>query len=133
MIANETVQQTATAEAAAPEHATSGQVYRPDVDIVERADELLIFADVPGVKSNDIDVNFEDGTLRIYGRVNDGRLAREEFLLREFGVGDYYRTYRISEQIDPSRISAEMTDGVLALHLPKAEAAKPRKIKVEAK
>jgi HSP20 family molecular chaperone IbpA len=132
-MANETVQQTATAEAAAPEHTRSGQVYRPDVDIVERSDELVILADMPGVKSSDIDVNFADGTLRIYGRVTNRRLAREEFLLREFGVGDYYRTYRIGEQIDPSRISAEMTDGVLALHLPKAEAAKPRKIKVEAK
>jgi HSP20 family molecular chaperone IbpA len=132
-MANESGQQTATAEAAAAEHTRSGQIYRPDVDLIERADELVILADMPGVKSNDIDVSFEDGTLRIYGRVTDGRLAREDLLLREYGIGDYYRTFRISEQIDPSRISAEMTNGVLALHLPKAETAKPRKIKVEAK
>jgi HSP20 family protein len=56
-----------------------------------------------------------------------------DFLLREYGVGDNCRTFRISEQIDPSRISAELPDGVPTLHLPKAETAKPRKIKVEMK
>jgi HSP20 family protein len=132
-MASEPTQQAATAEMSAPEHTRSGQVYRPDVDILEKGEELLILADMPGVKSDDIDVKFEDGTLTIYGRVTNGRLEREQFLLREYGVGDYYRTFRINEQIDPSQISAEMTEGVLTLHLPKAEQAKPRKIKVEAK
>jgi HSP20 family protein len=132
-MANESSQQSATVDAGAPEQTRSGQVYRPDVDIIERADELVILADMPGVQSENIDINFEDGTLSIHGRVTNGRLDREEFLLREYGIGDYYRTFRISEQIDPSRISAEMANGVLTLRLPKAESAKPRKIKVEAK
>jgi HSP20 family protein len=132
-MASETTQQGATAEMAAPEHTRSGQIYRPDVDILEKGDELIILADMPGVKPDDIDIKFEDGTLTIYGRVTNGRLEREQFLLREYGIGDYYRTFRISEQIDPTKISAEMADGVLTLHLPKAEQAKPRKIKVEAK
>lgn len=132
-MANETAQQAATADVASPEHTRSGQVYRPDVDIVERGDELIILADMPGVKPDDIDIKFEDGTLVIYGRVTDGRASRETFLLQEFGVGDYYRTFRISEQIDPSRIAADMAGGVLTLHLPKSEQAKPRKIKVQTK
>src|SRR5205807_2363448 len=132
-MANETTQQGATAEMAAPEHTRSGHVYRPDVDILEKVDELLILADMPGVKPDDIDVKFEDGTLTIYGRLTNGRLERENFLLREYGVGDYYRTFRINEQIDPSKISADITEGVLTLRLPKAEQAKPRKIKVEGK
>jgi len=132
-MATETTPQGAAAEMTAPEHTRSGQVYRPDVDILEKGDELLILADMPGVKPDDIDVKFEDGTLSIYGRVTNGRLERENFLLREYGVGDYYRTFRINEQIDPSKISAEITEGVLTLHLPKAEQARPRKIKVEGK
>ena len=130
---NDIQQQGGATEMAAPEHTRSGQIYRPDVDILEKDDELLILADMPGVKPDDIDIKFEDGTLAIYGRVTNGRHAREKFLLQEFGIGDYYRTFRISEQIDPSKISAEMADGVLTLHLPKAEQAKPRKIKVAAK
>jgi HSP20 family protein len=132
-MASETIQQGATAETTVPEHTRSGQIYRPDVDILEKGDELIILADMPGVKPDDIDIKFEDGTLTIYGRVTNGRLEREQFLLREYGIGDYYRTFRISEQIDPSKISAEMADGVLTLHLLKAEQAKPRKIKVDAK
>jgi HSP20 family molecular chaperone IbpA len=131
-MANESSQQTATVEAGAPEQTRTGQVYRPDVDIIERADELVILAEMPGVKSEDIDLKFEDGTLSIYGRVTN-RHDRDDYLLCEYGIGNYYRTFRISEQIDPSRISAEMSSGVLTLHLPKAESAKPRRIKVQAK
>jgi HSP20 family protein len=53
-------------------------------------------------------------------------------LFSEYGVGDYYRTFRVNEQIDASRIHASAADGVLTVHLPKAEAAKPRKIAVNA-
>lgn len=129
---NETLQQTAAAEPSAPEHSRSAQIYRPDVDIVEKSEELTILADMPGVQPDDIDIKFEDGTLTIYGRITDDRTGREQFLLQQFGVGDYYRTFRISEQIDAARIEAELSDGVLTLHLPKAEQAKPRKIKVQA-
>jgi HSP20 family molecular chaperone IbpA len=54
-------------------------------------------------------------------------------LLHEYGVGDFYRTFRVSQQVDASRITAEYENGVLTLHLPKAEAARPRKIEVQAR
>ncbi len=61
-----------------------------------------------------------------------GSRKHSAYLLREYGVGDFYRTFRVSEQIDASRIEAEYADGVLKLHLPKVEAVKPRKITVKA-
>jgi HSP20 family protein len=111
------------------EHTRSGVHYRPDVDIVELADELVVHADVPGALGEEIDVNFEDGALTIYAKVPN-RAPSGPVLLREYGIGDYRRTFRVSEQIDASRISAQYRHGVLTLHLPKAERARPRKIKV---
>jgi HSP20 family protein len=106
--------------------------YRPNVDILETADELRLLADMPGVKPESIDVRFENGTLTIYGVTGEDRDANRNYLMREYGVGDFYRAFEISQDIDAERISAESRNGVLTLHLPKVEAAKARKIEVRA-
>lgn len=108
----------------------NGRVYRPSVDILEAKDELVVRADVPGARSDEIDINFEDGQLTVRARVRERHPESTRFLVQEYGVGDFYRTFRVSEQIDASRIAAEYAEGVLTLHLPKVEAAKPRKITV---
>jgi HSP20 family protein len=107
------------------------RVFRPSVDILELADELLIFANVPGAVANEIDVQFEGGQLTVRAPVAARQSAETNYLLREYGVGEFFRTFRVGEQVDASRITAEYTDGVLKLHLPKAEAAKQRKIEVK--
>lgn len=112
------------------ERTRSGLTFRPHVDIVERADELTLFADMPGLKVENIDIHFEDRQLTIHGHVTPRQPENTRYLLREYGVGDFYRTFNVSEQIDGSRISAEYRDGLLTLHLPKTEAVKPRKIQV---
>lgn len=114
------------------ERTRCGHCYRPTCDILELPDELLVVADVPGAKSDAIDVKFEDGTLAIYAQVEPRQNEETQLLLREYGVGDYYRTFEVSESIDVAKIAAEYANGVLTLHLPKAEALKPRKIKVNA-
>ncbi len=119
-------------EAQGAEYTRGGNIYRPNVDIVEREDELLVLADIPGTAGDLIDIDFEDGNLTIHARVPPRQQSGAEYLLREYGVGDYLRTFRVSEKIDASRISAEYGDGVLTLHLPKAEALRPRKISVRA-
>jgi len=109
-----------------------GRYYRPRVDIPETKDELTLVADMPGVSKDGIEINFEEGILTIQGKVAQRYPANANFLLVEYGIGDYYRTFRVSEKIDPTRIQAEYADGVLKVHLPKAEEAKPRKIEVRA-
>jgi len=126
---------TSTLKEAAPEgpsteRTRAGLVFRPLVDIVEQAEELTIHADVPGASGEDVDLRFEDGLLTIHVKVPP-RHEETQFLLQEYGVGDFYRTFEISEAIDPSKITAECGDGVLVLHLPKAEAIRPRRIEVK--
>jgi HSP20 family protein len=131
-MANEnTITKTPAEQSTQAEHTRSGYYYRPNVDIVERPDELVVLADVPGASPDGIEVNFEDGTLTIHAKVAP-RHEGDEFLVREYGVGDFWRTFRVAETVDAGKIAAEYADGVLALHLPKAEAAKPRKIAVKA-
>ena len=118
-------------DATGAEHTRCGRCYRPNVDIVERPNELTVLADMPGADAEQIDVNFEDGTLTIHARVEPRQPADTPYALQEYGVGHFHRTFRISEAVDASKISAEYTDGVLTLHLPKTEATKPRKITVK--
>jgi len=112
------------------EHTRCGLHYRPNVDIIETKDELTVLADMPGVGGEDIDIHFENGELSIYGRAKERERQNGRFLLEDYEVGDFYRAFRISEEINADKINAEYKDGLLTLHLPKAESAKPRKIAV---
>lgn len=120
----------AQVEQAHAERTRSGRAYRPNVDIIERAEELLVLADMPGLTTENIDIKFENGSLEIHGRVEPRQAHNTRYLLRDYGVGDFYRSFQVSESIDASGISAEYQDGVLTLHLPKSEAVKPRKIQI---
>jgi HSP20 family protein len=113
----------------APE-ATRGTFYTPRVDIFETPDELVLCADMPGVKSGDVDVRFENGELVLHGRCQP-RHPEHDFLLYEYGIGDFYRAFTIGQDIDADKISAELKQGVLTVHLPKSEQVKPRRITVQ--
>ena len=130
----ETVQTTdRNQEVAEAERTRAGMVYRPVVDIVEKADELVIYADMPGVTRDSIDIRFEDGALSLHGRVESRQGANTTYLLQEYGVGDFHRVFQVSEAIDATKITAEYQDGVLVLRMPKVEAVRPRKIEVQMK
>jgi len=108
----------------------AGSVSRPAVDILETADEVLIFADMPGVKSEDVDVRFENSELTIHGRRSCLRNERRAVLC-EYEQSHTHRTFRLTEDIAADRIHADLKNGLLTVHLPKAESAKPRKIAVK--
>jgi HSP20 family protein len=114
------------------EHTRSDAAFHPNVDIVERSDGLTVLVDMPGASADGIDVDFDRGTLSIYGKVPPRNEGATNVLLQEYGVGDYFRSFQVSEDVDASRISASYASGVLTLDLPKAEAVKPRRITVAA-
>jgi HSP20 family molecular chaperone IbpA len=105
-------------------------VFTPRVDIIETDNELTLYADMPGVRLEDLDVRFENGELVLAGHVSD-RHADQEFLRQEYGIGDFYRTFRVGESIDAQQITAELRSGVLIVHLPKSAAIRPWRIPVK--
>ena len=109
---------------------SSSAVFHPGVDVIETSQEYLIHADVPGASAEGIDVNFEDGVLRVKAAVPSRRTLHSRVLFREYSIGDYERTFKVSGHVDADHISAELKQGVLTLRLPKADAVKPRKITV---
>jgi len=106
-------------------------VFHPGVDVIETSQEYLIHADVPGATSDRIDIQFHEGILRVRAGVPQRHPEQARFLVREYGIGDFERSFRVSGQIQADHISAELKQGVLTLRLPKADEAKPRKIAVQ--
>ena len=104
--------------------------FTPRFDICENENELILYGDLPGVEAGDLDVRFEDKELAIHGRVAP-RQADQRRLRDEYGVGDFYRTFTVGEAVDAGKINAELKNGVLTVHLPKAESAKPKRIEVK--
>ncbi len=128
-MADETTIQKRETQDVQTERIRSGRTYIPNVDIVEHNDKFLLLADMPGVRSDDLDINYERGQLTIHGKVATRQdPEKTEYLLREYGVGDFYRSFQIGEGIDANKIEAELHDGVLTLHLPKSQELVPRKI-----
>jgi HSP20 family protein len=117
---------------ATPERTRGGTVtWTPRCDIFETADELLVYADLPGVEPGNLDIRFEKGELVIHGKVKP-RQQSGEFVACEYGIGDFYRAFSVGEALDTDKITAELKQGVLTLHLPRSESVKPKKIPVKA-
>jgi HSP20 family protein len=103
----------------------------PPADIRETGEELVVELDLPGVKAEDVDVHFDRGELTIRAKGPGFPTAARSWLALEYQPGDYERSFRLSPELDVSRVSAELKNGVLTLRLPKADAAKLRRIAVK--
>lgn len=100
----------------------------PVVDIYENDEEILLYADMPGVEKDKIYVNVDNGRLEISGTRMLETKGAESW--EEFGNVEYRRVFSVPQTIDVAKVNAELKDGTLHLHLPRAEAAKPRTIEV---
>jgi HSP20 family protein len=114
------------------EQTRPGLVFTPNVDIFETDTELVLLADMPGVKAGDLSIDLRDDTLTLAGDVQPDQKPGESEISIEYEVGKYYRQFSLSEIIDQAKIDAQLKDGVLRLTLPKVEKATPRKIAVQA-
>jgi HSP20 family molecular chaperone IbpA len=101
----------------------------PPVDIYETADGLVVMADLPGVAKEALDVRVENGVLTLHGRATHA--SPGDPIYREFEIVNFYRQFELGDKVDQAKIAAELKHGVLTLHLPKAEEAKPRRVEVK--
>jgi len=108
------------------------KVYTPNVDILERKDDIVLIADLPGVDEKSLDINLEKNVLTISGRVEPEVPEPYQMAYSEYGIGDYQRAFTLSDEVDKDRIQATMKNGILRLVMPKAAAVKARKITVTA-
>lgn len=118
---------------ASTEITREGPVYVPATDIYESNTELVVVAEMPGVDEKHLDVSLEDKQLSITGTREDEHAPKGYSLIHHgYTPGSYSRSFKILADVDTSKITAKIANGVLTLTLPKAEKVAPRKIKVTA-
>jgi HSP20 family molecular chaperone IbpA len=103
----------------------------PPVDVIEDANGITLYADLPGVTRERLNLQVEAETLTIEGEsdltVPDGLTSSHS----EVGLARYRRVFTLSKELDTERVSAELNQGVLTLRIPKAQHAQPRRIEVQ--
>jgi HSP20 family molecular chaperone IbpA len=105
--------------------------YRPQVDVFETEDRYYLVADVPGAAEGDIDLTIEKDVLTLYAKVAEPQFEGFEQSWRGYGVGDWRRSFRLTEAVDREGIDAAVKDGVLRVTLPKAKESLKKSIQVK--
>jgi HSP20 family protein len=107
------------------------QGWTPPVDMIDRPDEIVVKTMVPGIERKDINVSVSNGTLTISGeRKTDSEVKEKDYYCCEQFYGKFYRAVDLPSSVDSEKVKATMKNGILEIHLPKAEAVKPKSIEV---
>jgi len=114
------------------ERTRARKVYVPQVDIVENDAALVLLADMPGVDLSGVDITVEKNVLTLRGTIGQEVPAGYKQSYEEYGLGDYERSFTLSNEVDRDHIEASIKDGVLRLTLPKVKQAASRKVAVVA-
>ena len=113
---------------------TTQQLWVPAIDVVEKKDAYVLHAELPGVAASQVDISFEKDVLTIRGTKTSTIDAAKEGEMRLHAMervqGSFERSIKLPQYVDGERISAEFTNGLLTVTVPKAEAAQPRKITI---
>ena len=110
--------------------ATGGAGAFPPINVFQQEDSLIAVLEVPGVNKDDLEIQAKDNTIRIFGKKSIAYPEGVSVHRRERLSGSFDRTLTVPMQIDADGIKAEYRDGVLALHIPRAESDKPRSIRI---
>ena len=110
------------------------ETFVPRFEVKETKDALVLKADLPGVKSEDIDVSVKGDLLTVSGKREQEKQTNEEhWHMVERSFGSFTRSFTLPEAVDTKALDAELKDGVLTLTLPKAPEAKPQRVQIKAK
>jgi HSP20 family molecular chaperone IbpA len=107
------------------------ETYTPPIDIHEGPDGLTLEADLPGATERDLAVQLEDNVLSLHARIDSPVPEGARLLHEEFRLGDYQRSFILSDEVDRDGITAELTNGVLRLFLPRSDRARTRRIEIK--
>jgi HSP20 family molecular chaperone IbpA len=116
----------------AQQPARNGASLMPPVDVLEDAGGITLFADLPGVSKDKLNLQVESDMLTIEGDVTIPTPEGLEASYAEVGLPRYRRVFTLSKELDANKVTAELANGVLKLRIPKAEHAKPRRIEIQA-
>lgn len=115
--------------------ANGNRVWVPAVDVIERKDAYVLYAELPGVDPSQIDVSFEQNVLTIHGTKQSSIDSAKDGELRVFAAervtGTFERSVRLPEFVDGDQIGADFSNGLLTVTIPKAQAAQPRRIEIK--
>lgn len=111
---------------------TTAGMWAPAVNVSENGDELVLTAELPGVRQEDVEIDLENNVLTIRGEKREERTEGEEgrFHLWERRYGSFQRSFTLPRTVKSDAIKATFRDGILTVHMPKAPEAKGRKISI---
>ena len=106
--------------------------WTPSMDVIEKADHVLLRAELPGLAQEDVEITVENNTLTLRGEKKFEHTEETDNYRRlESRYGSFYRSFSLPNSVDQERIDAKFRNGVLEITLPKAEEAKPKKIQIK--
>jgi HSP20 family protein len=110
----------------------ASRLVAPPIDVIERKDELVLRADLPGLEQKDVEVEIRDGTLTLRGeRKEEHEEKNENYYRAERWEGSFYRSLDLPPGVDAERAEAKFKNGVLEIHLPKSKESKGKKIEIK--
>jgi HSP20 family protein len=106
--------------------------WAPPVDILERQDHLVIRAEVPGIRKEDMDVRIENGVLTLHGERKEEKDVKDQSAhLMERVYGSFTRSFSLPTTVDATKVTATYKDGVLEVMVPKVETATPKSVEIK--
>ena len=114
-----------------PAFETERVVFTPPIDIFETPDGLVLQADLPGVSSESLELQIQDNKLSLFGQVTLPMPAAARMIHQEYQVGNFLRSFILSDEVDHERITAKLSQGVLEVTLPRLVKSEPRRIAIQ--